>query len=172
MWVQTDRTDWQSSEVDKETERGETFHQVHVELQLLACRWISQKSELLSWEKERNRSAGAAQLMSCYLLTLGLLRPRTINSKCAINGKERLVNVSCACWLHWKWEDIHQNMACQLKMMMFGYAFTHSVSWCQLIRGNIYFSTDKQIKVGAKFITTLTGMSKKALIRPPQKKDE
>lgn len=63
MWVQMDGdprprqpggTSWQSAwdeERNKERRKRTTFHQVRVESQLLACWWVSQNSELLSWEK-------------------------------------------------------------------------------------------------------------------------
>lgn len=51
---QSGGTDWQSAGVeerDKERRERKSFHQVHVEPQLLARWWVSQNSELLSWEK-------------------------------------------------------------------------------------------------------------------------
>lgn len=68
---QTGGTGWQRARDEgrnKEERKRKSFHQVHAESQLLPCWWVSQNSELLSWEKLAT-CAGRGQLMS-HLLTL------------------------------------------------------------------------------------------------------
>lgn len=71
MWVQMDGDPGPDSLVGRtdkvlQMKKRKSFHQVHVESQLLACWWVSQNSELLSWEKPTT-FAGPGQLMSCLL---------------------------------------------------------------------------------------------------------
>lgn len=121
MWVQMDGdprprqpggTSWQSAwdeERNKERRKRTSFHQVRVESQLLACWWVSQNSELLSWEKPatvcwtRTANELPSHTQSC-------LCSRNINFKCGTEGKQ-LSHVRRASRLHRKCGAINQNMS-------------------------------------------------------------
>lgn len=176
MWVQMDGdpgprqsggTSWQSAwdeERNKERRKRTSFHQVHVESQLLACWWVSQNSELLSWEKPAT---------VCWTWTANELPSHTQSASVLAPSTSNVAPRESDLYMSGMHLDCTENVVpliktCQQNDDVVGLAYPQPAHLCSLgvkpFFSFLFFFKNKTIHIFCQFMATLPGATKTLLL--------